>query len=151
MYRKRQEKGNFFKKIQAHFLVIKIYKGNAPKMGHFFINFQAKVNYEIIWSRDEEILNVLGKCKADSYYEHDKESLIGEVLDFLDVKPNKTEGVKEKGFSLKFNSDKDIVREIRSPKEDGEAAFVSVRAIIKNMPNVAEDMVIFYDNYEVDK
>ena len=43
--------------------------------------FQAFVEYQIIWSSDEEILNVLGKCRADSYYEHDKENLLGSDID----------------------------------------------------------------------
>jgi len=32
---------------------------------------EARIIYEVFWSQDEELLNVLGKCDLDVFYEHD--------------------------------------------------------------------------------
>lgn len=35
---------------------------------------QAEIEYEILWADELEILNLMGKCDVESFFEHDKAS-----------------------------------------------------------------------------
>ena len=74
--------------------------------------------------------------------------MLGNTLDYLNLKPNDVvDGIESDAFTLSFREQFEITKDINVTK--GMTYYVSVRAMIENMPNVSDDLVIFYENEEI--
>ena len=103
----------------------------------------ARVIYEVQWAEDEELLNVLGKCGAQAFYENDvasNDNLINKVR----LHPD---NVKSKVFNLNLNDTTDeFINTDILLINNSATYYVSVKATIKSFPKSSNDIEIFYEN-----
>ncbi|EAS00563.2 transmembrane protein, putative (macronuclear) [Tetrahymena thermophila SB210] len=115
------------------------------------IRNKAKVQYDVIYSTDVEILNVLGKCGAKNYYEHDAKN----QLHFKNnVDPKlvlQEDNVKQKTLYFDLQDSQDIKFNINLDDDD-KVYYLSVVATISSIPNKdLKEMKVFYENSQVGK
>lgn len=75
---------------------------------------QAEIEYEILWADELEILNLMGKCDAESFFEHDKAS---EIINNNKIIPREhIQNFKKDYFTLHYLSDQLISKTINIDK-----------------------------------
>ncbi|EGR29732.1 hypothetical protein IMG5_149750 [Ichthyophthirius multifiliis] len=105
----------------------------------------SKVNYEVIYSIDKEILNTIGKCQVRNYYEHDAQDNLHQVHK-ISPKNVYGEDYKFKTFILE-NKEQDEMNFSFKLDDDTTIYHLSIVAKIQNFEN--DPISIFYENIEI--
>lgn len=107
------------------------------------------MQYDVVYSTDIEILNVLGKCKATNYFEHNAKDQL-HFNNKIDPRSIFGESYKQKTFTMDISEKAEKIKFEIKLDDEKQIYFVSVVATVTNIPGDRNsELPVFYDNTQI--